>query len=388
MTEGRKPLFFVMDTTWEQIEALAKVAGAKYPQLVAAQWALESGWGKHVSGKNNFFGIKGEGTVVTTTEFVNRKEITIRDAFKDFSSPQECVNYLVKKWYLDYEGYKGVNNAASVESAAKELVKQGYATDPQYAVKLIKLLNSRSKGSAMVKFDSKKFVDFFKNFDDANPKHVAAAQELYAQIDKVKPDLLTDEANWVRIFRSNATPSGVLNVPYFSQRDNYRDAARTCFSSSCAMLCKFLKPTSITGDNDYIREVFKRGDSTDAAVQVQTLKHFGVSSRFATNLSFSTLDSLLAQGIPVPIGILHHGPSTRPSGGGHWIIVIGKEVDPAAPGGAWYIVNDPWGEISNASGTYPSANGNRVKYSHNLLKARWTVEGPSTGWAIIAQKPG
>jgi hypothetical protein len=154
------------------------------------------------------------------------------------------------------------------------------------------------------------------------------------------------------------------------------------------MLCKFLKPTSITGDNDYIREVFKRGDSTDAAVQVQTLKHFGVSSRFATNLSFSTLDSLLAQGIPVPIGILHHGPSTRPSGGGHWIIVIGKEVDPAAPGGAWYIVNDPWGEISNASGTYPSANGNRVKYSHNLLKARWTVEGPSTGWAIIAQKPG
>lgn len=168
-------------------------------------------------------------------------------------------------------------------------------------------------------------------------------------------------------------------MPYYSQRDNYRDSSRTCFSSSCAMLCKFLKPSSIKSDDDYIREVFKRGDTTDATVQVQTLKHFGISSRFATNLTFSTLDSLLSQGIPVPIGILHKGPSSAPSGGGHWIIVIGKEGDS-------YIVNDPWGEIDNASGTYISTNGAKLKYSKNLLKARWTVEGDGTGWGIVAQK--
>jgi hypothetical protein len=132
-----------MNTTWEQIESLAKTAGAKYPQLVAAQWALESGWGKHVSGKNNFFGIKGPGTVVTTTEFVNGKQITIKDSFKDFASPQESVSYLVTKWYKDYKGYKGVNNASTAEKAAEDLVKQGYATDPTYAEKLITLMRAR-----------------------------------------------------------------------------------------------------------------------------------------------------------------------------------------------------------------------------------------------------
>ena len=240
----------------------------------------------------------------------------------------------------------------------------------------------------MATFDSKKFFDFAQFADPANPKHRAAYDDLYKEILAIKPELLTDEANWVRIYRAPYTNApgvpSVLNVPYYSQRDNYRDASRTCFSSACAMLCKFLKPASIKGDDDYIKEVFKRGDTTDAAIQVQTLKYFGVSSRFATNLTFSTLDSLLARGIPVPVGILHHGPSTAPSGGGHWIIVIGKEIDSKAPGGSWYVVNDPWGEINNATGTYLSTNGNRVKYSRDLLKSRWTVEGDGTGWGIIA----
>ena len=231
----------------------------------------------------------------------------------------------------------------------------------------------------MAAFDAKKFFDFARFADPANPKHRAAYEEFYTKIKALDPSLLTDEANWVRLYRTEPAVGAVLNVPYFSQRDNYRDASRTCFSSSCAMLCKFLKPTSIKGDDDYVKYVFSIGDSTDASVQVQTLKHFGVSARFATNLSFSTLDSLLSQGIPVPVGILHHGPSSAPSGGGHWIIVIGKEGDK-------YIVNDPWGEIDNATGTYPSTNGNRVKYSKNLLKARWTVEGDGSGWGVVATK--
>jgi hypothetical protein len=238
----------------------------------------------------------------------------------------------------------------------------------------------------MAQFDSKKFFDFARFADISNPKHRAAYDDLYAAIKRLDPSLLTDEANWVRIYRTDPQPSGVLNVPYYSQRDNYRDASRTCFSSSCAMLCKFLKPSSIDSDDDYIREVFKRGDTTDASIQVQTLKHFGISSRFATNISFSTLDSMLAQGIPVPVGILHHGPSTAPSGGGHWIIVIGKEVDAKAPGGAWYIVNDPFGELNNSTGVYASTNGCKLKYSKQMLTQRWTVEGDGSGWAIIASK--
>jgi hypothetical protein len=378
-----------MTTTWQQIESLAKTAGAKYPELVAAQWALESNWGKDTSGKNNFFGIKGTGTKCVTKEFVNGKEITITDEFQDFATPAECVSYLIDRWYKNFKSYKGVNNAPNRDSAARDLVRQGYATDPKYAEKLIRLMNENSKpvtDSTVAHFDSNKFLDFVRYADLSNPKHKAAFEDFYAKVDNLDSGLMTDEANWVRIYRTEPKVGDVLNVPYYSQRDNYRDSARTCFSSSCAMLCKFLKPNSIKGDDDYIRYVFSIGDTTDATVQVQTLKHFGITSRFATNLTFATLDSMLSQGIPVPVGILHKGPSTAPSGGGHWIIVIGKVNDAKAPGGCWYICNDPWGEIDNATGTYPSTNGNRVKYSKNLLKVRWTVEGDGSGWGIIASK--
>ena len=123
-------LFYIMTTSWKSIEELALKSGAKYPQLVAAQWALESGWGKHQSGENNFFGIKGKGTVVTTTEFINGVETVVKAEFKDFSSAQECVQWLVDRWYKDYKQYKGVNNETTAEAAAKKLVEYGYATDP------------------------------------------------------------------------------------------------------------------------------------------------------------------------------------------------------------------------------------------------------------------
>jgi hypothetical protein len=234
----------------------------------------------------------------------------------------------------------------------------------------------------MANFDAKKFFDFAFYADTSNPKHRAAYEDLYAAIQKLDPDLLTDDANWVKIYRTQPPTPPTLNVPYFSQRDNYRDASRTCFSSSCAMLTECLKPGTLPGakgDDKYVEQVFKRGDSTDASVQVQTLKHFGINASFKTNGSLGTLDALLAQGIPVPIGILHHGPASAPSGGGHWLIVVGKS-------GEDYIVNDPWGEIDNASGTYPSTDGKQKKYSKKLIAARWTVEGPGSGWYIQATK--
>ena len=94
--------------SWGGIKAAAKKAGAKFPEVVAAQWALESAWGSHTSGYNNFFGIKAaEGepyTLCTTWEHYDGKDVTIEAKFKDFDSVQDCVNDLVEKWYLDYKG--------------------------------------------------------------------------------------------------------------------------------------------------------------------------------------------------------------------------------------------------------------------------------------------
>jgi hypothetical protein len=37
----------VVANSWEGVSLHAKRVGAKFPELVAAQWALESGFGKH-----------------------------------------------------------------------------------------------------------------------------------------------------------------------------------------------------------------------------------------------------------------------------------------------------------------------------------------------------
>jgi len=126
--------------TWEGVEAAAKACGARWPELVAAQWALESARGTSTSGKNNYFGIKGSGTSCTTKEEVDGKMVTITAGFVDFNNLKDCVNYLVTRWYLDFRGYKGVNHAVTAEDAAWDLKRQGYATDSQYPQKLIRLM--------------------------------------------------------------------------------------------------------------------------------------------------------------------------------------------------------------------------------------------------------
>jgi len=131
--------------TWDGVVAAATAAGAKFPELVAAQWACESGWGKYVSGTHNYFGQKGSGSGKSTQEFVNNQWITITADFIDFPDLLSSVTYLVNHWYKDYKNYKGCNNAATRDDAARWLKKEGYATDPDYAEKLICLMNDNAK---------------------------------------------------------------------------------------------------------------------------------------------------------------------------------------------------------------------------------------------------
>ena len=132
------------DNNWAGVASAAKAAGARYPDLVAAQWALESGWGKQTSGKNNYFGIKGSGTTKSTQEVKGGEIVPVDAEFQDFESLYDCIVYLVDRWYKDWKQYKGVNNAGSREAGAQQLVKEGYATDPAYAEKLIALMQKEA----------------------------------------------------------------------------------------------------------------------------------------------------------------------------------------------------------------------------------------------------
>ena len=172
----------------------------------------------------------------------------------------------------------------------------------------------------------------------------------------------------------------IIQTPYYSQRDNVTQGgdnwARTCFSSSCAMLAQTVKPGCIKGDDDYISKRRKYGDSTDASAQIKCLKSLGINARFITSGDIFLVKKLLDRDIPVPCGILHKGPASAPSGGGHWVCVVGYDDE-------GFTVNDPWGRIRNSDGVYVSQSGEHVHYSYSLFDTRWTVASSNDGWCVI-----
>ena len=175
---------------------------------------------------------------------------------------------------------------------------------------------------------------------------------------------------------------GPLKVPYYSQRDSQvaGQANRMCFSSSCAMLVATLRPDALKGanaDDAYLKVVQRFGDTTDPQAQLKALASFGISAKFRQDCSWGDIEQQIARGVPVPCGFLHHGPSSAPSGGGHWLIVIGTTSTAV-------IVNDPWGEMLVAEGTYAGNRGAGLAYSRKNWGPRWMVEGTGSGWAIIA----
>jgi len=221
--------------------------------------------------------------------------------------------------------------------------------------------------------------NFFKYYDDKNPKHVAAVEQL--ELDLIDSPLSDDTSNWVRIFRTKiekAKSSLFLDVPYYPQTDNYRDANRTCNSSACAMCLEYFKPGTLKGargDDAYVTKVFAIGDTTDHGVQTQVLANYGIQSNFSYNLSFADLDKSLSAGKPVVIGILHRGSLSNPSGG-HMVCLIGKTED-----GKSYICNDPYGNLMDGY-TTDVYNGKGAIYPKEVLKYRWCPNG-NDGWGRI-----
>ncbi len=221
--------------------------------------------------------------------------------------------------------------------------------------------------------------NFFKFYDERNPKHVAAVEQLEKDLLAKANNLMQDDANWVRIYRAKPeTPkSDILTVPFYPQTDNYRDAQRTCNSSACAMCLEYFKPGTLKGpkgDDAYIQKVFAVGDTTDHSGQTRVLASYGVNSRFSYNLSFADLDRELSNNRPVVIGILHRGSLSAPTGG-HMVVVIGK-----TPSGD-YVVNDPYGSLNDGY-TGPVTNGKGAVYKRSDLSRRWCPAG-NDGWGRI-----
>lgn len=369
-------------TTWESIEADAKRAGAKFPECVAAQWALESGYGKHLSGRNNFFGIKGTpGTTVSTQEWIGDKFVTIRDTFKDFETPYDCVKYLVDRWYKDYAGYEGVNRGKDRNECAQLLKHEGYATDPNYPSKLIKLMDSHDKDEAI----AESFLERAAKFFNGETHQKAAWRALEAT-------LSTETLNeFKQAYRRSEGPQEVIGSPVVSkfplmvQYEYQRDSStwmgeRMCFSSSMAMALEYVDPEKLSGDDDdYLKQVLKYGDTVSSNAQLAAARSLGFKVQFKTDTSEHDLTEQLDKGIPVPIGVLHKGHVSHPVGGGHWICLTGYDE-------THFWCCDPFGEMDVVNGGYvdkgPQA-GNQIRYSRKNLMKRFLINSDHDGWAMF-----
>jgi len=122
-------------------------------KFMLGQAALESGWGKREirgadgSASHNLFGIKAtggwKGKVVetATTEYVNGVPQTKMAKFRAYDSYADAFRDYAKL-LRDNPRYQNVlANATDAAGFAQGLQKAGYATDPQYAAKLTRIIN-------------------------------------------------------------------------------------------------------------------------------------------------------------------------------------------------------------------------------------------------------
>ena len=119
-----------------------------------AQAALETGWGRYVirhpdgRSTHNFFGIKagpewsGDVVRVPTTEYIDGRAVTVNAVFRAYESTADA--------FEDYDDFIEHNpryeavvaHGSNAAAFAEQLARAGYATDPNYAEKIVAILDS------------------------------------------------------------------------------------------------------------------------------------------------------------------------------------------------------------------------------------------------------
>jgi hypothetical protein len=171
--------------------------------------------------------------------------------------------------------------------------------------------------------------------------------------------------------------SNPLKVPYCDQL-NMADGQgwRECFSASSAMLSMYWGKEPNQNVYDKLRRRY--GDSTTSEAQLDALRSLGLTADFQTTGTTSLLKQEIDAGRPVAVCWLCDGPSSAPSGGGHWIVIIGYNE-------TGFFVNDPYGNCDLMDGGYLSHHdGAGLHYSYQKWVPRWRVEGTG-GWMLTCR---
>ncbi len=125
--------------------------------VIIAKAALETGWGRYVptdkyTGEysHNLFGIKWhnssehEYVVIDTHEYINGERVLVKDErFRKYNNYQESIEDH-KRFLKRNKRYSKLWEISDPVEFAEELQRAGYATDPEYARKLVSIMTERN----------------------------------------------------------------------------------------------------------------------------------------------------------------------------------------------------------------------------------------------------
>ncbi|HCW90173.1 MAG TPA: flagellar assembly peptidoglycan hydrolase FlgJ, partial [Marinobacter sp.] len=126
------------------------------PRLLVAQAALETGWGRHMiegdggQPSHNLFGIKadhrwqGDSVNIATTEYREGIPMSERAAFRAYPDYQSSFRDYVDFLESNPRYRAALESADNPDQFAEQLQKAGYATDPDYAAKIRRIMNGDS----------------------------------------------------------------------------------------------------------------------------------------------------------------------------------------------------------------------------------------------------
>ena len=239
---------------------------------------------------------------------------------------------------------------------------------------------------------AERFLERWQNYRD-QPQQVAAVRALHAAITALNggAQILDEQAPWARQFsqkpapvptpkpRPKKTGTVALTLPFFDQTNDGPEGWRHCQSSSIAMNLAYLGVAGIKDDLDYLKVVQRHGDSTEQAAHAAALAELKAPGRFISSCSVERAKAELDRGFGLAFGILHHGPVSAPSGGGHYIAIRGYDA-------SGWLVHDPYGELDLVRGGLARQGQGAGRYQHYSFantNPRWLLEGPSSGWTWI-----
>jgi flagellar protein FlgJ len=154
-----KPDRFISDL-WPHVQKAADAIGISAQALVA-QSALETGWGKHSmrfpDGQQafNLFGIKAgshwDGPTLTkpTLEFVDGVMQTEMAHFRVYESIPDALDDYVEFIQASPRYQNALDHQGDDAHYLKQLQQGGYATDPQYANKIINIMQGQTLSTSI-----------------------------------------------------------------------------------------------------------------------------------------------------------------------------------------------------------------------------------------------